>query len=105
MKPQTRTFFQDLFFHIFLSSQVSSPAITLDQNATKYLAGSRKQEVLEQVFMKALRVPTLTQGLLYFIGNVLGDFGDHEVLSQVLGWGRDVALNTLHGTLDIDKDR
>ncbi|GJJ08265.1 hypothetical protein Clacol_002475 [Clathrus columnatus] len=105
LKPQTKVFMQNLFFHIFLNSQVSSPAITLDRMAAKYLSKGRDRVVLEEVFIKVLRVPTLTQGLLFYLGNVLGVFdGDDDILSQTMQWCCDVALNTLRGTVDIEMD-
>lgn len=106
LRSPTKAFIRNLFFHIFISSQVSSPAITLNQTAARYLTGTeRKQDVLEQVFTKALRAPTLTQGLIIFIRNVLDDFEeDNKVVLEALQWGRDVALHTLRGTVDIDMD-
>ncbi|KAF8529830.1 hypothetical protein JB92DRAFT_2782635 [Gautieria morchelliformis] len=103
LQKQSRDFFRDFFFQLFISSQVSSPAIASNAEAARYLTGPGKRESLEEIFSKATRISTLTQGLLYFLTTTLrGDCrSDNEQVSETLKWARDVARDTLRIGLDV----
>ncbi|KIJ39870.1 hypothetical protein M422DRAFT_174507 [Sphaerobolus stellatus SS14] len=103
LQPHTREFLQNLFYQLFISSQVASPAVAVNAAAAKYLKDSRSQEALEAVFMKATRIPTLTHGILYlFKGVVRGEnVSDNEVVSGTIRWAREVAQETLRAGLDL----
>jgi nucleolar MIF4G domain-containing protein 1 len=103
LQKQSRDFFRDFFFQLFISSQVSSPAIAANSEAVRHLTGPRKRESLEEVFSKATRISTLTQGLLYFLTTTLrGDYrSDNEQVAETLKWARDVARDTLRIGLDV----
>jgi hypothetical protein len=58
------------------------------------------KEALTLVFKKALKVPTLTQGLLYFVPSL---FKEKRKSDEFLNWSVDVLKNTLRsGMHDLD---
>ncbi|KAF8591084.1 ARM repeat-containing protein [Ramaria rubella] len=103
LQSQSREFFRNLFLQLFVSSQVASPAITPNAEAAAHLTGAHFRESLEEVFIKATRIPTLTQGLIYFFTNTLrGDDGsNNETVSETLKWAREVAKDTLRAGMDV----
>ena len=60
------------------------------------------QKSLEEIFLKATRLPTLTKNLIYFITALGSSNGsDDEVVSETLIWARSVARDTLRAGLDV----
>lgn len=103
LQTQGRDFFRNFFFQLFVSSQVSSPAISSKAEAGAYLTGHpRTRESLEKIFIGATRVPTLSQGLIYFLTNVFrGENRRDDEVSQTLKWACDVAKDTLRTGVDV----
>lgn len=103
LQEQSRYFFRELFYQLFISSQVSSPAISSNADAAEYLTGSRKRESLEEVFMKATRIPTLTQGLIYFLSTTLrsDNASGNQVVLDTFKWACGVAKDTLRTGMDV----
>ncbi|KAF8525807.1 hypothetical protein BU17DRAFT_74234 [Hysterangium stoloniferum] len=101
LRQQTIDFFHILFSQLFISSQVLSPAISLDANAATFLADTRDRQAVEEVFIKVKRLPILTQGLVFFLNMALWrDNGpDNEVVFRTIKWARDIAIEALHSEI------
>ncbi|OBZ72571.1 Suppressor of glycerol defect protein 1 [Grifola frondosa] len=95
LKPQTRAFLNELFTHVFASSQLPTPLLSLDP---KDLPKTRNKGPLEEVFIKATRMQTLTLGLTYFIGET---FKKDEGDAGFLKWASRVAQDTLRTGMDV----
>jgi len=86
VQQQTRRFLEIFFEQLFISSQSTSP---LDK-AVPTQRFSR--EPLELVFKKVLKVPALTQGLLFVIPSF---FKERARENEFFDWCIDVVKNTL----------
>lgn len=85
LKPQTRKFLRELFVHIFVASQASSPVLTDDANEQT----SRNRGTVEDIFIKATKIENLGLGLIFFLSNAFrGEEG-------FLGWASALAKETL----------
>lgn len=103
LQPQSLEFFRALVLQLLISTQVTSPVVMPNEEAAEHLGNHRSREALEEVFMKATRLPTLTQGLLYFLSSLLhGDsLPKNKVVSETLKWAREVAKDTLRTGKDV----
>lgn len=83
---------------LFLSSQLSNPVLA----ASKDFQMSRNRGVLEEVFIKAARIPTLAMGIVYFLGEAFGkgDIGEEEE-AKWTKWASGVARDTLRTGIDV----
>ncbi|EJD49082.1 hypothetical protein AURDEDRAFT_85439 [Auricularia subglabra TFB-10046 SS5] len=93
LKPQTRRFVTRLLVHLFISTQVTSPAAPIAK-------ATRKREEIERALLFAARVPTLQQGLLYFLNSAFKKPLDGPE-GQLVQWAVDVAKDTLTAGVDI----
>ncbi|KIK62995.1 hypothetical protein GYMLUDRAFT_163506 [Collybiopsis luxurians FD-317 M1] len=101
LKPQTRTLLQELFVNLFLSSQSKSPLVGLE------VSSSRNRAPIEEIFIKASRLQTLSMGLVYFFSKGLSLEEAHDVdpnVIKLVQWGVDIAKDTLRTGLDIVPD-
>lgn len=93
LKPQTRRFVTRLLVHLFISTQVTSPAAPIAK-------ATRKREEVERVMLFAARVPTLQQGLLYFLNSAFMKPVEGPE-AQLVQWAVGVAKETLAAGVDI----
>jgi len=93
LKPQTRTFLQQLFIGLFLSSQSKSPLMGTD------VLSSRNRASIEDIFVKASRLQTLSMGLIFFLskGLVLDDVDIGIV--KLVEWGKVIGKDALQSGL------
>ncbi|KAG7089478.1 hypothetical protein E1B28_011160 [Marasmius oreades] len=98
LKPQAQDFLEELFVHIFLSSQSSSPLTEVGGIAI------RNRGSVEEIFIKATKVQTLAMGLIFFFSKVFR-FGTEDQFNEetrrLVKWGMDVAEDTIQTGLDI----
>lgn len=94
LKPQTLQFFIELFTHIFCDVQLSAPLLGADP---KELPDTKNRGPLEEVFIKASKLETLSLGLLYFLGQRYIQETEHPFLH----WAAKVATETLRTGVDI----
>jgi len=98
LKPQSYKFLSQLLSQILISTQLPTPLISSDP---KDIPNTRNRGPIEEVFIRATRIPTLATGLMYFIGEVAKrDLAD-ETERGFLAWASDVALDTLRTGMDI----
>ena len=83
--------------HTLISSQLPTPSLSTNP---KDLPDTHHRGPLEEVFIKATRVPTLALGLIYFIGEI-GHSETEENDSSFTKWARKVALDTLRTGMDV----
>ena len=94
LKPQTHKFFMELFTHLLLNTQLSTPLLGSDP---KDYPTTRNQSPIEGVFVKASRLQTLSLGLTYYLSeSFTGDAEQDE--PSILAWAAKVAASTLKGT-------
>ncbi|KAK7050892.1 suppressor of glycerol defect [Paramarasmius palmivorus] len=101
LKSQTRTFLRELFVNIFVCSQSSSPLI--DSNG-QGISTTRNRGAIEEIFIKATRIQTLAMGLVFFLSDGLKlevGTGASEPVRKLVGWGVEVAKDTIRTGLDI----
>lgn len=94
LKPRPQTFLKELFTHIFISTQISTPVLTIDP---KDLSTTRNRGPLEEIFIKAARTQTLAIGLGYFVREA---FHGNEDENEYLKWASQVAQDTLRTGID-----
>ena len=94
LKPQTRRFLTRLFVHLFISTQVTSPAAPTAKAA-------RKREEVERVMLFAARLPTLQQGLLYFFSAAFKKPLDGPE-GHLVQWAVAIAKETLTAGVDVN---
>ncbi|CCM01388.1 uncharacterized protein FIBRA_03439 [Fibroporia radiculosa] len=95
LKPRSQTFLKELFTHIFISTQLSTPLLNVDP---ENMPTTRNRSPLEEVFMKAARMQTLAIGLVYFARQAFNESDDN---SGYLNWASQVARDTLRTGIDI----
>ena len=98
LKPQTHQFFTELFTHVLVNTQLPTPLLSADP---KDLPNTRNRGPLEEVFIKATRIETLALGLVYFLGQTLGQGKDQDGGSGFIKWATKVAVETLRTGVDI----
>ena len=105
LKPQTRDFFKELFIHIFINSQRSTPLANSTTN--KDLVFTRNRNAIEEIFNKVSRVEVLAMGLVFLLSELFPqkqqDFksDDDDGLSKFLKWAVGVAKDTLRTGIDL----
>jgi nucleolar MIF4G domain-containing protein 1 len=99
LKPQTRDFLTEVFTHIFVNSQRTTPIVHMDMDS---LTLTRNRATIEEIFMKATRVQALAMGLVYFLSAMAKDtsVGDGE-FSKFLRWAIGLAKETLRTGVDM----
>lgn len=80
-----------------MSTQVSTPLLS---TSIKDLPDTHHRGPLEEVFIKATRIPAMAMGMLYFIGE-MGHEESEEAQAGILQWARRVALETLRTGMDV----
>ncbi len=98
LKPQARTFFKELFTHLLISTQLSTPL--LSPNPEDH-PRTRNRGALEEVFVKATRVQTLAFGLVYFLSEIFEHEAEEEGGSSFLRWATKIAVDTLRTGVDV----
>jgi len=83
---------------LFVSSQVSTPLLSLNAEA---LPTTRNRHAIEEIFIKATRIENLAMGLVYFLSEVFKNDGDNGEVSALLKWGSSLAKDTLRTGMDI----
>ncbi|KAK0500414.1 hypothetical protein EDD18DRAFT_827491 [Armillaria luteobubalina] len=99
LKPQTKHFIGEMLSQLFISTQTSTPLIGSN---TKILSTTRDRTAIEEVFVKATRVPNLAMGLVYFLLNTTQD--DEivdETVTKFIRWATEVAKDTLRTGVDV----
>ncbi|KAK0223272.1 hypothetical protein IW262DRAFT_1458274 [Armillaria fumosa] len=99
LKPQTKRFIGEMLSQLFISTQTSTPLIGSN---TKILSTTRDRAAIEEVFVKATRVPNLAMGLVYFLSNTTQD--DEiidETVTKFIRWATEVAKDTLRTGVDV----
>ncbi|KAK0485266.1 hypothetical protein IW261DRAFT_893490 [Armillaria novae-zelandiae] len=99
LKPQTKRFVGEMLSRLFISTQTSTPLIGSN---SKILSTARDRAVIEEVFIKATRVPNLAMGLVYFLSNTTQD--DEivdETVTKFIAWATEVAKDTLRTGVDV----
>ncbi|KAJ3536451.1 hypothetical protein NM688_g6834 [Phlebia brevispora] len=97
LKPQTHTFFLELFAHLLIDTQLSTPLLSSDP---KSYPTTRNRGPLEEVFIKATRVQALALGLIYFLGEYFRKTKEDEG-TDFLNWAAKVAIDTLRTGVDV----
>lgn len=98
LKATTLRFFQELFTHVLISTQLSTPLLTSDP---KDYPITRNRGPIEEVFIKATRIQALALGLVYFLGEVFKQSLDDEGGDGFLKWANKVAMDTLRTGVDV----
>ncbi|KIP05858.1 hypothetical protein PHLGIDRAFT_107708 [Phlebiopsis gigantea 11061_1 CR5-6] len=98
LKITTQRFFQELFTHLLISTQLSTPMLTSDP---KDYPSTRNRGSIEEVFIKATRIQALGLGLVYFLGEIFGQVIDDEGGKGFLKWANKVARDTLRTGVDV----
>ncbi|TDL25786.1 hypothetical protein BD410DRAFT_765514 [Rickenella mellea] len=93
LKPSTRAFLHELFKHVFLYTQDTSPVPTANfKNAVL----NRKRDALEEVMLKLVRLPTLAKGIDYFLSTAFGDVENaDDDIGRFVKWACGVAKDAL----------
>lgn len=103
LKPQTRDFFKELFIHIFINSQRSTPMANSSTN--KDLAFTRNLNAIEEIFNKVSRVEVLAMGLVFLLSELFPEkqyfHSDDDGFSMFLKWAIGVAKDTLRTGIDL----
>lgn len=97
LKPRANTFFVELFTHLFCSTQLSTPLLSADP---KDHPTTRNRGPIEEVFIKASRLQTLSLGLSFFLGENFASDAEHEE-SSFIEWAAKTALDTLRTGTDM----
>jgi nucleolar MIF4G domain-containing protein 1 len=94
LKPRTTNFLRDLFAQLFIATQVAAPVLGASVPTT------RNRGVVEEVFIKAVRIDALALGLVYFLSKEMsrsrGEDGE-----GLVEWATGVALDTLRTGMDV----
>lgn len=95
MKTPTKIFLADLLAEIFHATQTTSlVTVSVKRSSTTF-----DRSALEVVFVKALRLPELTKGLVYFMNTALENHEQHSKLEAV-SWGVTAAQSFLRDGLE-----
>jgi len=99
LKTQSRDFFKELFIHIFINSQRSTP---LANSNIKDLVFVRNRNAVEEIFIK-VRVEALAMGLVFFLSQSFPEkhFMSDDGFSKFLKWAVGVAKDTLMTGIDL----
>ncbi|KAF9485159.1 hypothetical protein BDN70DRAFT_848385 [Pholiota conissans] len=98
LKPRTRDFLTEVFTHIFVNSQRSTPVVLMDVDN---LILTRNRATIEEIFIKATRVQALAMGLVYFLSAMSKEASATDAdFSKFLRWAVSVAKDTLRTGVD-----
>lgn len=98
LKTQTQKFLKELLLQVFISSQLSTPAIA-ENSQTLLEAATRNRAALEEIFTKVTRIESLAAGLLYFVSEA---FRKEAKTDEFVAWAVDVVKATLRTGVNID---
>jgi nucleolar MIF4G domain-containing protein 1 len=106
LKSQTRDFFKELFIHIFINSQRSTPLANSTNINSKDLVFTRNRNAIEEIFNKVSRVEALVMGLVFLLSELFPDkqhfmSDDDDGFSKFLKWAVGVAKDTLRTGIDL----
>ena len=110
LKPQTRDFFKELFIHIFINSQRSTPLANSTNINNKDVVFTRNRNAIEEIFNKVSRVEALAMGLAFLLSELFpekrrhfksDDDDDDDGFSKFLKWAAGVAKDTLRTGIDL----
>ena len=105
LKSQTRDFFKELFIHIFINSQRSTPLANSTNINDKDLVFTRNRNAIEEIFNKASRAEALTMGLMFLLSELFPEkqyfHSDDDGFSMFLKWAIGVAKDTLRTVIDL----
>lgn len=91
-------FLRELLLQIFISSQRQIPTIASN---LEDLPTSRNRVVLEEIFIRATRIQSLSMGLVYFISEAFHDLSSEEKdVAKLIKWTSDSAKDTLQTGVD-----
>lgn len=102
LKSQTTFFLRQLLINLLLSSQSTSPLVGGE------VSSSRNRASIEDIFIKASKLQTVSMGLVFFFSKGLildnaNDIDDPNII-KLVKWGVEIAMDTLRGGLDIVPD-
>lgn len=106
LQPRTQDFFNMFFSQLFISSQVSSPAIVVtNPRSAAQVTGSGNKAGLEEIVLTATRIPALSQGLLFFLSKTFKR-SPHlpEPFANVVGWACAIATDSLRMAAEVVND-
>ncbi|TBU48862.1 MIF4G-domain-containing protein [Dichomitus squalens] len=90
LKPQARTFIQELFVHVLANTQLATPLLSAEE-----LPNTKNKAPLEEVFIKGSKIQSVALGLVYFLREAFrGEEG-------FLKWASQAALQTLRAGMDV----
>ena len=98
IKASTHRFLKELFTHLLVCTQLSTPLLTSDPND---FPSTRNRGPIEEVFIKATRVQALAYGLVYFLGEIFRQEIDEAGGKGFLKWATKVAVDTLRTGMDV----
>lgn len=98
LRPQTQTFFKELFTHLFISSQVSGPLPNASSSDPSTHPSTKNRGPIEEIFIKASKIQALAMGLVYFLGET---FKRGEEDGPLVKWASGVARDTLRTGIDV----
>ncbi|KAF9560494.1 ARM repeat-containing protein [Agrocybe pediades] len=100
LKPQTQTFLKELFTHIFMNSQRSTPLLGTDYRNVTF---TRNRNAVEEIFIKASRVQALAMGLVFFLSEAFktNKSSSDDENAKFLRWAVGIAKETLRTGVDL----
>jgi len=108
LKSRTRDFFKELFTHIFINSQRSTPLANSTTNIinNKDLVFTRNRNAVEEIFNKVSRMEVLAMGLVFLLSEMFPEkqpfkSDDNDGFSKFLNWAAGVAKDTLRTGIDL----
>jgi hypothetical protein len=96
LKGQARLFFIELFTHIFFSSHLANPSVTPE----KAIATTFDQTAIEEVFIKAVKMPNISTGIVFFLSKHVASRAE-GAQEDFVGRACEVAMETLRTGLDV----
>lgn len=98
LKLRTQEFLRELFSHIFVNSQRSTPVVHMELSGITF---TRNRTAIEEIFIKATRVQALAMGLVYYLTTMTKDrSGPNDESAKFVRWAAGVAIDTLRTAMD-----
>ncbi|KAK7033227.1 MIF4G/MA4-domain-containing protein [Favolaschia claudopus] len=102
LKSQSREFLRELMVQIFVSSQVSTPAVSVAAANGTGIPTTRNRGSVEEIFIKASRIEALAMGLVYFLAEALRNIKEMpDNVQTLVKWASSVAQETLRTGVDV----
>lgn len=101
LKKKTVMFLTQFFTNLFVYSQDTSSVPSLTTNAETLK--NRDTASLATVFGKAIRVPTLAQGILHLLSTAFSDIDTSDEMGEFTKWASNTAKDALRRTLETSK--